>query len=155
MTVELKRATERDTKIIWTLQREAFAALLEKYEDYETSPGNESIEKTRARLLHEDTYFYWIFVEEKPVGAIRVIDFKDDRRKRIAPIFIMPRYQNKGYAQQAIREAERIHGASHWMLDTILQESKLCHLYEKMGYHKTGETEKVNEKMDVVYYEKD
>jgi hypothetical protein len=39
-------------------------------------------------------------------------------------------------------------------LDTILQEKGNCHLYEKIGYKKTGKIEKINERMDIVYYEK-
>jgi hypothetical protein len=41
-----------------------------------------------------------------------------------------------------------------WILDTILQEEGNCHLYEKLGYKKTGKIEKINERMDIVYYEK-
>jgi hypothetical protein len=41
-----------------------------------------------------------------------------------------------------------------WILDTIFQEQGNCHLYEKIGYKKTGKIEKINERMDIVYYEK-
>ena len=85
-----------------------------------------------------------------------MVDHKDGvTRKRISPIFIMPEHRNKGYAQQAIAEAERIHGKNHWKLDTILQEKGNCYLYEKLGYHQTGKTEQINDKMTTVYYEKD
>ncbi len=67
----------------------------------------------------------------------------------------MPKYRNKGYAQQAIAEAERIHGEQHWKLDTILQERGNCYLYEKLGYHQTGKTEQINDRMTIVFYEKD
>lgn len=30
-----------------------------------------------------------------------------------------------------------------WILNTILQESGNCHLYEKIGYRKTGEIGKI------------
>ena len=43
----------------------------------------------------------------------------------------MPEYRNKGYAQIAIREAEKIHGVGNWSLDTILQEKGNLYLYEK------------------------
>ena len=66
----------------------------------------------------------------------------------------MPEHRNKGYAQAAIKEAERIHGADNWSLDTILQEKGNLHLYEKLGYHRTGKIEKINDRMDIVYYEK-
>ena len=68
--------------------------------------------------------------------------------------FIMAEYLNKGYAQQAIREAEKIYGSDHWCLDTILQEKGNLHLYEKIGYHRTGKIDKINDGMDIVYYEK-
>ncbi len=59
-----------------------------------------------------------------------------------------------GLAQQAIKELERIYGPDNWSLDTILQEKGNCHLHEKMGYQRTGNPEKINEQMDIVFYEK-
>lgn len=45
--------------------------------------------------------------------------------------------------------------ALRWELDTILQEEKLCHLYEKMGYRQNGRTEEIKENMTLVFYAKD
>lgn len=39
-------------------------------------------------------------------------------------------------------------------LDTIHEESGNCHLYEKLGYVRTGQTEQLMENMTLVYYEK-
>jgi hypothetical protein len=39
-----------------------------------------------------------------------------------------------------------------WELDTIKQEGKLCHLYEKMGYKQTGREETIKEGMTLVFY---
>ena len=36
----------------------------------------------------------------------------------------------------------------------ILQEKGNLHLYEKLGYHQTGKIENINERMDIVFYEK-
>lgn len=89
------------------------------------------------------------------VGAIRVVDKKEEgKAKRISPIFIMKQHRNNGYAQKAMKLVEEIHGISNWELDTILQEKGNCHLYEKMGYRKTGKMEKVNERMTLVFYRK-
>ena len=44
--------------------------------------------------------------------------------------------------------------SDHWCLDTILQEKGNLRLYEKMGYVQTGKVEHINEKMDIVFYEK-
>ena len=114
-TVTLKAASRDDVYMENAIV--AFSELLDKYQDYDMSPGAESLEKIIARY------------------DIRVVDKKDDSRKRISPIWIMPQYRNKGYAQAAITAAEQIYGSHHWCLDTILQETGNLHLYEKMGYH--------------------
>ena len=36
-----------------------------------------------------------------------------------------------------------------------LQEEGNCHLYEKLGYYRTGHTEKINDVMTLVFYRKD
>ena len=134
----------------------AMKTLLKKYRDYETSPANEKYEDILFRFNQPQTTYYFIEVDSQKVGVIRIVDFKDEStRKRISPIFIMSEYRNKGYAQQAIAEAERLHGAENWSLDTILQEEGNCYLYEKLGYRKTGRTEKINYRLTLVFYEKD
>lgn len=44
--------------------------------------------------------------------------------------------------------------AKHWELDKIKQETKLCHLYEKMGYKKTGKELSIKDKITLVFYKK-
>ena len=56
--MKLVRADINDCDKIWTMQTKAFSDLLEKYQDYETSPGNEEKERIEAKLSQEFTYFY-------------------------------------------------------------------------------------------------
>ncbi len=156
MDIKLIKAKCEDLKTILQMQKEAFAELYGKYQDTETSPATENYEKILFRFNQPETTYYFIMADNVKVGVIRIVDCKDGiTRKRISPIFIMPEYRNKGYAQQAIKEAERIHGKQHWKLDTILQEEGNCYLYEKLGYHQTGKTKQINDKMTIVFYEKD
>ncbi len=155
MSIILRPATRDDLKTIWQMQVEAFRGLLEVYQDYELSPAAESIDKTIARFEQPETVYYFISAEGTDVGVIRIVDGHDGTRKRISPLWIMPEYRNRGYAQAAILAAEAIHGADNWELETILQEKGNCHLYEKLGYRRTGRTDRINDKMDIVYYEKD
>ena len=97
--MKLIRANVNDCEKIWKIQTEAFSDLLERYQDYETSPGNEAKERIEAKLSQEFTYFYYIFNGDDLVGAIRVVDKKDGSRKRIAPVFVMKEFRNKGLAQ--------------------------------------------------------
>ena len=153
--VTLRLATSEDLEKIWKMQVEAFAGLLEKYKDYELSPASEGIDKIKARFAQEGSAYYFIEAEGADVGVIRIVDRKDGTRKRISPLWIMPSDRGRGYAQEAIRAAEDIYGTHHWELDTILQEKGNLHLYEKMGYHQTGKTARINDRMDIVFYEKD
>lgn len=154
MNIKLIRATIEDSKELWQMQIESFQSLLDKYQDYDTNPASEPIDKIIYRLKQEETYYYFICMDDAKVGAIRVIDFKSDGNKRISPIFILPQYQNKGIAQIAMQLCEQLHGSENWELDTILQEEGNCYLYEKMGYHRTGKNVAINDKLTLVFYEK-
>ena len=155
MELILKRATCEDAELIWKMQIEAFSDLYEKYQDTDTSPATEPLEKILSRLRQCFTYYYIIEVDKNIVGALRVVDKKEKgSAKRISPIFILKKYRNMGIAQAAIIEAERIHGNDNWELETILSEKGNCYLYEKMGFKSTGKTEKVNDKMTLVFYQK-
>ncbi len=155
MKVELLRADIGDAKELHAMQIKAFEKLLEKYQDFDTNPANECVEKVEARLKQDFTFYYFICIGQQKVGAIRIVDKKEaGKNKRISPIFIMPEFQGKGIAQEAIRLCEEMHGNGNWELDTILQESKNCYLYEKMGYRQIGKTEVINERLTLTLYEK-
>lgn len=150
--MELIRANAADAQELWEMQVGAFAGYPEKYKDYDIDPACEKLERIAQRLT-DGSFYYFICVSGEKVGAIRVVNSEDT--KRISPVFILQNYRGKGYAQEAIKLAETIHGEHGWELETILQESANCHLYEKMGYKRTGRTDRVNEHMDLVYYKKD
>ena len=154
MSVTLRQAKREDVETIWKMQVEAFRGLLEKYQDYDLSPGAEPVDKVISRFEQPWTKYFFIEAEGTDVGVIRVVDKKDGSRKRISPLWIMEEYRGKGYAQAAILAVEELYGADYWCLDTIMQEKGNCHLYEKMGYHQTGKVEHINDRMDIVFYEK-
>ena len=150
----LKKATREDIETIWKMQVEAFTEFLDKYQDFDMSPATESLEKIIDKFEQPWTTYYYIVENDIVVGAVRIVNKNDGSRKRISPIWIMGEFRNKGYAQQAMIELENIYGSDHWCLDTILQEKGNLHLYEKMGYVQTGKVEHINEKLDIVFYEK-
>lgn len=155
MEVELIKATVDDAERIWKMQVEAFLPLLEKYRDNDTNPASEPLSSVKERLEQSFTYYYYIKVDNEIVGALRVVDDgKLDFRKKLSPIFVLPKFQGQGIAQRAIRKSEELHGSDNWELATILQEKGNCHLYEKTGYRRTGEIKVINEKMTLVFYQK-
>lgn len=149
----LEKASVQDAEEIYQLQIDSFRALLNKYQDYDFNPGAEKIERTLQRFSDPRSDFYFICLGKIHIGALRVVHIP--RVCNLKQIFILPEYQEKGYAQRAMVAVESLYpDAERWDLDTIFQEEKLCYLYEKMGYRKTGKIEAIKEGMDLVSYTK-
>ena len=153
MSISLKKAKVSDSEYLYELQIKSFKPLLDKYQDYDTNPGAEKLERTINRLKEANSDYYFIQLDNENIGAIRIIN-KGDLCK-LKQIYILPAYQGNGYAQQALLIAESLYTAiSYWELDTIKQETKLCYLYEKMGYRQTGKEEDIKAGMTLVSYRK-
>lgn len=72
---------------------------------------------------------------------------------RIAPIAIVPEYEGRGYGTKTILLIEKeFPTVKEWSLDTILQERRLTHLYKKLGYKETGQIERLQEGMDIIFF---
>lgn len=154
MEILLKKAVLSDCKKIHQMQTIGFQDLLERYQDFDTNPGAETLKRIEQRFQNPQIDHYFVQCEAKDIGYIRIRKL-DEKTYRISQLFILPIYQNNGYAQQAIRQAEALYPqAAGWILDTIKQEEKLCYLYEKMGYRLTGEKRNIKRGMDLVTYRK-
>jgi len=155
METKLKKATLADADKLHRMQVITFKPLLDKYQDYDLNPGNENLEKTIARLKEDFTDYYFILNKNIYVGGIRIRRLEDGALCKVGPLYILPEYQNKGIAQEVFKIIEEKYKPKNgWILDTILQEEGNCYLYEKIGYRKTGKIDKINNRMDIVYYEK-
>ena len=153
MAIQLRKATEDDLRKIHYIQVKSFAQLLLKYEDFESSPAAEGLDDIRQRFRQPFTDYYLITLDDQDIGMLRVCDFGENCR--LSPLCILPEFHGKGYAQQAMVLMEALYPNTRlWQLDTIAQEEKLRHLYEKMGYRQIEKTEQVKEGMELVYYEK-
>jgi hypothetical protein len=109
--------------------------------------------KVIDRLNQQCIHFYSINYEGKTAGAVRIVPKDNGNRCRINPLFILPEYQDKGIAQEVFKIIETEYRPQKgWESDTILKEQGNCHLYEKMGYKRTGEYKKINNRMTLVYY---
>lgn len=152
--IRFVKATKSDAELLHRLQVEAFMPLYEKYHDDDTNPAKESKDKILAKIEGKDSDFYFIYYGKEVVGAIRVrADYEKENIKCIAPLFILPQWQNKRFAQQAIKMVFELYKETKiWKLDTIKQEPGNCHLYEKLGFERDGFEQIVNEKMTLVGY---
>lgn len=154
MEISLFKAGIDEASTIHEMQVQAFMPLLNKYQDFETSPANETVERVIDRLKQPFTDYYIINNANISVGAIRIVR-KENKTFRVSPVFILPEHQGKGIAQRVFTIIENIYNdATVWELATILQEQGNCYFYEKLGYEKTGGTKEINDKMTIVFYEK-
>lgn len=154
MGLSLIKAVHSDAKALLAMQKTAFGPLLEKYEDYETSPAMETIARAQARIAIASGGFYKIVSDGEWAGAMCIQQGKEEAYW-IGPIFVHPDFQGKGIAQRAMAEAEKLFPeASAWKLATLLEEKGNCYLYEKVGYVRTDRREPINDKATLVYYEK-
>ncbi|WP_172251335.1 GNAT family N-acetyltransferase [Saccharibacillus deserti] len=154
MSITLSLAGPEDAHTIHDMQIRAFAPLLEKYRDTNTSPASESVKDVRRRIEQPFTDYYVIQKDAKTVGAIRIV--RSESRCRVSPVFVLPEYQGRGIARETFKWIEAMYAdAPRWELDTVLQEEGNCRLYESLGYRRFGEHKVVNERMTLVYYEKE
>lgn len=154
MPIALQKVAEDDIVLLNALQRSAFAPLVEKYGD-EGNPGREPIERTREKMLENGYIYYLVMLGDAAIGGINFTRDAEDRGK-IHQMFILPDHQNRGYAQGALLGIEAQHPEIKiWELDTIKQEEKLCRLYEKMGYARTGREMALRDDMTIIDYRKE
>lgn len=145
----------KNTELIkaFSMQKKCFKPIYEKYYD-ETSPYKESFAKFVLRTKKSSFQMYWIVDNSTKVGQIWIAT-KNDTAK-LARLFVLPKYQNKGYAAKAIIDIEKLYSYyNHWQLDTIKEEKKNVHLYQKLGYKPNGKEKIINDKMTIIEFKKE
>lgn len=151
--VRLERAGPGDAAALWELQRRAFAALLEKYQDYDTNPAAESLDWMQWRLDNPERDCWFIVSDGQRVGLACTKSVENGRS--VSPIGLIPEFQGQGIGREvmALLEAE-YPNTRRWELGTILQEPALCRFYESLGYRSLGIWKELKPGMDLVGYEK-
>ncbi|MES5955288.1 N-acetyltransferase [Bacillus fungorum] len=88
MGIILEKATESDAAVLFQMQIDSFKPLLNKYQDYETNPANESIEKTILRINNPSSNFYKMIIDSNFVGGICISQKEIPYKFWISPILI-------------------------------------------------------------------
>lgn len=154
-SVKLIKAAAEDVRLLYRLQREAFMPLYLRYRDDETSPVKETVERVFEKIMDSD--FHIIYLDDEPIGGVRVRRFVTDGEviRHISPIFLIPAYWDKGIGSVVMGKLfEKYTDADKWSLATIEQDGRNCHFYEKLGFVRTGSSTVVNDKMTIIGFEK-
>lgn len=148
--LSLRRADVNDAEELLALQKNVFKQIYEIYQDHETSPVNQTMERFLRRFEIGD--YYKIIYQNTLVGSVFVYE-KQPGKMVLHIINILEEYQGKGIAQKVMKRLEGMYPqAESWQLDTILTEKRNCYLYEKMGYVQNGELRVINDKMTLISY---
>lgn len=152
--LKISKVSSYMASVIYGIQQECFRPLLLKYKDYDINPSMESIERIVEKIQRPDTDAYIFNLHGLNIGWVRVTQV-EQYTYMISALCILPEFQNRGYAQYALKEIESYYPkAKKWILNTILEEDANLHLYEKLGYTRTGEILIVNQYMTIIDYEK-
>lgn len=150
--VELKRIKGNELISALIQHRIGFLPTFIKYRD-KINPVFRNYFDFRKYLKSPNLRMFWIVSDSRRVGQIWIITSSE--YASLGRLFVLKRWQNQGIAQEAIAKAEKMFASYKlWRLDTIEQEKNNCHLYEKMGYVKTGHKKIINRRMTIIDYEK-
>lgn len=154
MSITLEKAILTDAYLLHQLLVKTFLPLLEKYQDHATNPACEPIDKTIERINSPSRSFYKIKKNNQLVGGI-AIKHTSDQSIWIGPIFIDPFFQNEKIGQKAMLLIEKLFpDVIKFELATLSKEARNIHLYLKLGYTLTNRKEKINDRLDLVFFEK-
>ncbi|OPX42185.1 acetyltransferase (GNAT) family protein [Ruminiclostridium hungatei] len=154
MNISLLKAEPSDAERLLEIQKICFLPHLERYQDYETSPAMASLERIKWQIENED--FFKILLKDIWVGSISIRKMDEMEYYYLHIINILPKYQGMGIGQAVIRfSEEKFPNAKKWCLETLEDMPYNRHVYEKAGYIFTGKTEKINDKLTLVYYQKE
>lgn len=158
-SIQLVLAKAGDENLIHTMKYNSFLPLYARYQDEETNPVKELISKVASQLKSDATDYYIIHFNSQPVGAVRVVNDgieNGEQIYRISPLFVIPEHQNKGIGYIVVNMIfDKYENADKWRLSTIKQEQGNCRLYEKCGFKLVGDEQIINDRMTIVYYEKE
>lgn len=156
MDIQLEQITTNDTMTMTRMYHSAFAGLYEKYHDDATSPFKETPQSILTKINTATHHYYFININQKRVGLIGLIQTESAQITRISPLLILPQYEGHQFAQTTLNALPDLFPTiTHLEVDTILQEAKLVHLYEKCGFERiTGKKIQLQSNMTLIFLRK-
>ncbi|MBZ9689691.1 GNAT family N-acetyltransferase [Clostridium estertheticum] len=139
--INLVKAEVVDSKIITEIKKLAYNDETRRFGPGRDGgpPGYESEEETQ--YLIKNHLFYKIMLDNKIIGFFW-LHGDDSKFYELEDLCIHPEYHNKGFGFKSMKLMEELHPhIKKWVLGTPYYSVRNQHLYEKIGYKKTGQTE--------------
>ncbi len=129
------------------ITEENFAEIMQmKRPDDEKFVASNAYSLAQAWLYKDagDVYPFAIYNDEQPVGFMMLDEDLEERCLVLWRIMFPPQYEKKGYGTEAVRLLIRMAQESgkydFMILDYVPGNEVAKHVYEKMGFKPTGET---------------
>ena len=150
--MEILKADINDSAEILALQRIAYQQEAEMYNVCEFPP----LTQTRAELDLEfkNGVVLKDVIKNIIIGSVRA--YVKSNNCYISRLIVHPEYQNQGIGTKLMNNIEKYFAdkkVEKYELSTIEKSKKNIYLYKKLGY-KIFKTEKMNDKVTIVYLEK-
>lgn len=137
MEIKIQRTNINEAEVLLDIQREAFKEDLEKYQDYDTSPATESIEKLIRKI--NNSFHYTVFLDNTIIGGIEVRKLSETQFY-LNRIYLSPTYHNQGIGTKLMKFVENeFSQALEWTLSTPYMNYRNHYFYENFGYKKISE----------------
>ncbi|MHA4907310.1 GNAT family N-acetyltransferase [Streptococcus constellatus] len=152
--IYIEQAEATDLETIVSIQRAAFKAVYDKYQD-EYDPYLEERERIQWKLAERpNSFYYFVKDDEEVCGFIRIQTNDEQTECWLGTAAILPDYQGRGIGSAGLKLVEeQFSAAKQWDLCTVLQDEGMVAFYEKNGYRKTH-IKPEKEGMDMVYMTK-
>ncbi|MDD3057001.1 MAG: GNAT family N-acetyltransferase [Sphaerochaeta sp.] len=154
--ITIQPAEIKDSEILWTLQKEAFLPLWERYHDA-GDPYLREPQDILRKLSSPQYHCFCILDDAQIIGGILYATMANEieREYYLHRLFIAPERQNQGIGRKAIALCEReLADATLFSVEfpQDLEKNRTC--YTKAGFKDTGRRVKTEEGIVLARFEK-
>lgn len=144
------RAEVEDASEILALQKLAYRAEAELYNNYNISPLTQTLQEIRAQF--DDHIFLKAVSGGRITGTVRACEVKGTCH--VGRLAVHPEMQNGGIGTALMLEIEKYFQAGRFELFAGSKSENNIHLYEKLGYHIFEKSKYECGNIEIYYMEK-
>lgn len=152
---KIQLADPQDAQILAEIQKKTFNEDARQFQNKEEDgpPGYDS-SAWQEEMMQKGRY-YKLLADDVIIGGMIVFPAPGGKECHLGRIYLDPRYQNKGYGQEAFRFLfDTYPSAQKWTLDTPSWAVRNHYLYQKLGFIRIREIQDPSSGETLIEYEK-
>ena len=148
--MQVEKAIKEDLLEILNLQKLAFQAQVEIYDDYSIPPLIQTEEEIKNDFMNH--VYLKVVINGRIVGSVR--GCKEGDTCHVGRLIVHPSFQNQGIGTKLMKAIEQsFKDIKRCELFTGHKSEKNIYIYKKLGYQEF-KVEPVHEKLTHIYFEK-